>query len=119
MDERIRRSERIRSRKDFSGLYKNGGRVRAGFFHLVFRLNSLGYGRFAVVAGKKVGTAVVRNRIKRLARDVYRRHKGLLPPGLDLIIVARPEAAGAGRAETENGLLEAFGKIAMNLDRTR
>jgi ribonuclease P protein component len=46
-----------------------------------------------VAATKRLGPAVARNRAKRLAREVFRRH--LVPPGVDVVIVPRPEILNA------------------------
>lgn len=51
-------------------------------------------GRVGITASKKVGTAVQRNRIKRVLREFLRRH-AWVPPGTDVVIVARRGAADA------------------------
>jgi len=112
MNEQLRRNERIRSRKDFSVLYREGVRLRGRLFSLVFRPNGLGYGRFGVVVSRKVGKAVVRNRVKRSFRDIYRRNKQRLPGSTDVIVLTRPEVALASRQVLEKSFLEALEKIA-------
>lgn len=111
MDERFRRDERIRSKKDFTDIYRKGARIRGRDFNLVFRSNDLGHGRLGVVVSKKVGPAVVRNRIKRRFRDVYRRNKCAVPGALDIVVVTKPGMAAASRPEIERMFLEALGKI--------
>ncbi|PRP95691.1 Ribonuclease P protein component [Enhygromyxa salina] len=51
--------------------------------------------RLGITVTRKVGNAVVRNRIKRLVREVFRQHRARLPPGLDIVWVAKQQAAGA------------------------
>lgn len=53
--------------------------------------NNLDYSRMAVVVSKKHGKAVIRNRIKRWARELFRRHKELIFPSQDLIFIPRLE----------------------------
>jgi ribonuclease P protein component len=52
-----------------------------------------------VTASRKVGDAVVRNRVKRRIREAFRAQRGLLPPGSDLVVIARPAAAALGGRE--------------------
>ncbi len=49
--------------------------------------------RLGLVVGRRVGTAVVRNRVKRYVRGWFREHRELLPEGADLVVVARGGAA--------------------------
>jgi ribonuclease P protein component len=55
--------------------------------------------RLGVTVTKKVGNAVVRNRIKRLVREVFRLQRARLPAGLDLVWVAKQQAATASFAD--------------------
>lgn len=55
--------------------------------------------RLGITVTRKVGNAVVRNRIKRLVREVFRQHRAQLPPGLDIVWVAKQQAAGASYAD--------------------
>ncbi len=91
MHEAFRPQERIRKKKDFLHLYKKGKRFRGKSFILVYLSNELGYSRVAVVASKKLGNAVKRNKIKRQFRTLYRRNKTLLTEPLDLIIIPHRE----------------------------
>jgi ribonuclease P protein component len=66
--------------------------------------------RLGITASKKVGGAVVRNRVKRLVREVYRLHKDGFPAGKRVVVVAKTEAAGLTRAAVERELLGAWRK---------
>lgn len=68
---------------------------------LVLRLasNDLNHSRFCFVAGKRVGNAVVRNRVKRRLREVVRNAD--FQPGWDAIIMARRGAGDANYAQLE------------------
>jgi ribonuclease P protein component len=111
MNERLTPLERIRKKSDFSSLYREGNRFRGRHFSLVFRRNELGHSRLAVVASRKVGSAVVRNRVKRRLRELFRRNKELLVEPIDLIVIARPESGGAPWAEVKESYISSLTAI--------
>lgn len=55
--------------------------------------------RLGITITRKIGNAVTRNRIKRLVREVFRRNRSRLPSGLDLVWVAKQQAAQVEYAE--------------------
>lgn len=58
------------------------------------------------VAGKKTGPAVVRNRIKRIFREVYRQHQHSLKQGIQLIVVGRQSAVPLTYKQIEKAFLD-------------
>jgi ribonuclease P protein component len=91
MKESLSPPERIRKKTDFSALYSRGRRYRGKYFSLIYVSNSLGFTRVGVVAGKKVGNAVVRNKAKRRMRELVRRNKTVFKVPVDIVIVAKQE----------------------------
>lgn len=61
--------------------------------------------RFAFVASRRVGSAVVRNRAKRRLREIVRLHLPEIKPGLDCLVIARTSSAGAGYQDLEQAVL--------------
>jgi ribonuclease P protein component len=57
--------------------------------------------RLGVVVTKKVGNAIVRNRVKRLCRECFRRWPDFAPRGIDLVVIAREGAGELGLANVE------------------
>ncbi len=111
MDERLRPHERIRKNREFLALYKTGGRYRGRSFHVVFQENPLGFSRVAVVVSGKVGNAIVRNRIKRRVRALFRRNKALIRKPMDMIFIARGEAADLSGPETAAEFFTALERV--------
>ena len=87
----MQRDQRLRRRKDFAAAYRKG-RVQGNRL-LVVRINPNegDITRFGFVAGKVVGGAVIRNRVKRRLREAARSLD--TKPGLDVVIGARKAAA--------------------------
>ena len=94
--ERLPREERLRRRADFLRCYRTGRRRQGAVAILYFVPNQVGHPRLGITASRKVGTAVVRHRLRRRIREIYRRwnQRGRLP-ALDLVVHLKPEAGGA------------------------
>lgn len=78
----------------FRRLYASEGQAN-GFLVLYARRNRTGGNRVGITVGKKLGHAVVRNRVRRRIREVYRLNEEKFQPGWDIVVVARSRAVGA------------------------
>lgn len=88
--ERFRKNEHLLKSKEFDRVYKKGLAGRAEGVVLYCLPNSLGRNRLGFSIGsKKVELATSRNRIRRLFREAYRKVKGNLNAGFDIVIVVR------------------------------
>jgi len=86
------RGKRLISSRDFQTVFRLGvninahpalhGRVLARPENVVSRLG--------LVVSRKIGNAVIRNRIKRRLREVFRKNEGNLPECMDIVLVAKP-----------------------------
>lgn len=80
---------KIRKSSDYEEIFSANKRLRSKHFDILYVKNSLGYSRAGLVVGKKnVRSAVKRNRIKRVVREVFRNNKSLFD-SLDVIFLAK------------------------------
>ncbi len=94
--ERFPKSARLRRRGEFLRVQDGGRKIHTDSF-LVFVLpqDEPGPARMGVTATRKLGGAIQRNRVKRLVREAFRRHRLLFPRGLDVVFIAKKSAVAA------------------------
>lgn len=84
----------------------------------VFALpNDAGGCRLGITVTRRSGGAVARNRVKRLVREAFRRHRAALAPALDLVVNIRPGAEGRTYRELEAELVGVLGELARRFRR--
>lgn len=85
----------------FARVRAQGRTFRSRHFLLSLAPNGLPLNRFGLVTGKKLGGAVVRNRVRRLLREVLRLSQDRLRSGWDVVLVAHPAAVGLSVTEIQ------------------
>lgn len=113
--ERFPKTFRLRKRPEFQRLSRTGKKVHSSNFVIISKANDRGESRLGITVSTKVGNAVVRNRIKRLVREFFRRHRRELTPGLDILVIARESATGSSLTLVENEI----GKILLDQENRR
>jgi len=99
---RFPRHSRILKTGQFDRVFKSGKKKRVHSLLILYLENPLGYARLGFALSKKrVRHAVQRNRVKRVVRESFRRHRDILP-ALDIVVVA-----GANLAACENEMISA------------
>lgn len=88
------KEERLRLRTDYLRIGREGKKFQTQHFWIALRPNGLSVRRLGITISKRVGSAVIRNRLKRRIREFYRQNKGLFPGATDWVVTARE---GAGR----------------------
>ena len=109
--QRFQRVDRLKKRYEFKRAQLSGRRIHTPHFLIVVLPNAVQNTRLGITVTKKVGTAVQRNRIKRVVREVFRRNRELFPASHDLVFIAK-----RGATEIDySSLLEEIGRASRKL----
>jgi ribonuclease P protein component len=103
----------LRKNKNFQTVYRHGKSYAnrlAVLYVLPQPKNTASRRRAGFVAGKKLGGAVVRNRVKRLMKEAYRLNQSRLVEGVDLVFVGRQGMVASNYQAAQKALLDLFGR---------
>ncbi len=103
----------MKENRDFRRLYASGKTAVDGRLAVYARKNRLGRNRLGITVGTKLGTAVVRNRVRRRIREAYRLEEPFLRCGYDLVVVARTRAAESDYAHLRASLIKALDSLGV------
>lgn len=82
----------VKANYEFRRIYRKGKSAVSPQLVIYCQRNRRGHSRLGVSVSTKLGCAVVRNRVRRRIREIYRLNKAKMLPGYDLIVVARVRA---------------------------
>ena len=89
----------------FRRLYSTSGQANS-YLVLYARKNRTGTNRVGITVSKKLGHAVVRNRVRRRLRECYRLNEEMFQPGWDIVVVARTKAIHAEFSKLQQSYLD-------------
>lgn len=91
----FQKTDRLRKKSEFKELYDRGKRLKSEAFIICYLPNNLKHSRLGMSVSRKVGCAVTRNRIKRIAREVFRlqRSRFFQKGSWDIHLIARNTAS--------------------------
>ena len=114
----MQRRHRLSRSRDFDDVYRRGTSASTRYLvlHWFPREDDLGGDpRLGLAVPRSVGSAVIRNRMKRQLREAWRRVLAEVPPGHDYVLVARPGIAEPAQARGQDWLVselaDALGRI--------
>ncbi len=107
---------RLLKRHDFLELSKNGKRVVNTDFIIIAAPGVTGRTRLGITVSKKVGCAVIRNRIKRLAREFFRLNRHHIEGCWDINLIAKKSVAALTTKQVFASLSDIFAKATRNAD---
>ncbi len=98
------RQSRLRANEDFQRVRREGRSWSSPLLVLIAAPNAADHTRFGFAVGKRIGKAVVRNRVKRRLREAVRLHCEAVAPGWDLVFVAREPILAASFGDIESAI---------------
>ena len=103
----------LKENRVFRRLYAKGRSAVSPTMVLYCRKNGRRENRLGLTTGTKLGHAVVRNRVRRRLREIYRTHEAAFRSGYDIVVVARVRAVYSRYAELERDFLRLAKKLQL------
>jgi len=109
----MRFSHSLKENSMFRRLYAKGKSAANAYLVIYCRRNGTEINRIGYTVSKKLGHAVVRNRVRRRLREIYRLHEASFLQGWDLVVVARSRTVGAPYAKLDRAFLALADKLSL------
>jgi len=110
------KADRILKRPEFIQLSRNGKKIQNRYFILIYSPGHQNQSRLGITVSKRVGKAVKRNRIKRLAREFFRHNRHRQKGTWDINIIAKKRAANLSTAQIFLSFEDLFKQISGNFE---
>lgn len=107
----LKKSHKILKRHDFVFLSKYGKKLQDSCFIIIYKQDGSDHSRLGITVSKRVGNAVMRNRLKRLIREYFRLNKNHLTGYWNFNIIAKKKAAALSSRQVFMSLETLFGKL--------
>lgn len=102
------KTRRLRRRSEFQRAFDGGYRVSSRYFTVIFTPGAEARSRLGLVASRKLGDAVRRNRAKRVIREIFRHLDPLPEGGVDVVVIPRRELFDAPFSDLERDFRAAW-----------
>jgi len=109
----IRGESRLTKPAQYTLVYREGRSLANGYLILRWRSNGLALSRMGISVSRRVGSAVIRNRVKRLLRESLRQVQ--VEAGWDLVFIARPSVAGAAYAQVGKSVASLLSRAGISV----
>ncbi len=112
----LKKTHKILDRAKFVKLSRFGKKFQDHYFIIVFMPGESECSRLGITASKRVGNAVVRNRIKRLIREWFRINKSTIGGCWDISVIAKKTASGLTSYQVFKSLGNIFDRLGGGQD---
>jgi ribonuclease P protein component len=109
----LNKKYRISKKKDYNNIYQTGRNYPGKYMILLLANSEKENNRYGIIASKKIGNAVKRNKAKRRIRSIINNHKEKLKNNYDLVIIARPAINNASYTLINNEFLRIMRKAGL------
>ncbi len=115
----LEKKARIRTSKEYKNVFALGKRFSGRFLIMYYIKRKPGENRFGFITNKKIGKAVIRNKVKRRLRAIVRKYRKAVTAKYDVILVARANIGKGSFQEIEKDyvtIMKKAGLFAKNID---
>ncbi|MDI6782891.1 MAG: ribonuclease P protein component [bacterium] len=106
------KQQRISTGAEFQAILKYGKKASDGYFRIAVILRPEQTRlKLGIIVSKKVGSAVERNRIKRVVREIVRLHQIQIVAGTNLVVIAKPDCVNKKYWEIEKSVVKLLDRV--------
>ncbi|MBQ1603936.1 MAG: ribonuclease P protein component [Oscillospiraceae bacterium] len=109
----MKRATTLKENYEFRRMYAKGKSGVSPCLVVYCRPNHRAHNRLGITVGAKLGHAVVRNRVRRRLREIYRLNQPRMKQGYDIVLVGRVRAVSASYQELERAFLRVCEKLSL------
>ena len=106
-------TDTLKKNYEFQRLYSKGKSAVTPYLVVYVRKTKKRTNRIGITVSTKLGHAVVRNRVRRRLREIYRLAEERFAPGTELVVVARVKAVKASYSQLEHAFMSACAKLGV------